>query len=365
MKTIFKSACLKKTIILWVLAMAAIWPVKSQDTLHMRNMRLMENYFVDKWPDWFELDSVNKCYRGSLSISGEWARDQAKEYAERMYTEDTLQVYGIAASVTTTLLFYPDMMEDALSHGWDTSHANTYDYWRLYEADADSLRHVGGEELWINPSWTPVSYYLDLDMYRGTSQFLIPILPMYERYFSSPIEVTDSFYVGRRFGPGMDVLVLGVCPIRLSPNDPDPPFPGQYGAAHFDWATVVGGDSVVIKKWRYIQKPLWPNYRLVFPILAPPDTTSSSGTDTTGVGVNTVLYRYTTVSPNPATGRVKVLSSFGLQHIEAYDAAGVRVYEGKAEGLSATLDVSSWPKGIYVLRITTGSGPTTKKLLVQ
>jgi hypothetical protein len=31
----------------------------------------------------------------------------------------------------------------------------------------------------------------------------------------------------------------------------------------------------------------------------------------------------------------------------------------------ATIDVASWKKGVYLLRIATGAGPTTKRLIVK
>jgi hypothetical protein len=60
-----------------------------------------------------------------------------------------------------------------------------------------------------------------------------------------------------------------------------------------------------------------------------------------------------------------VLSSFGLSHIEAYNAGGQKVYEAPASGLEAVIDVAPWPRGTYLLRITTPLGTVTKKLLVQ
>ena len=71
------------------------------------------------------------------------------------------------------------------------------------------------------------------------------------------------------------------------------------------------------------------------------------------------------VQPNPAVDEARVLSSFGLRGIEAYNAGGQKVYEGKAKGLEATLDVKGWPRGTYLLRITTPLGTVTKKLLEQ
>ena len=78
-----------------------------------------------------------------------------------------------------------------------------------------------------------------------------------------------------------------------------------------------------------------------------------------------MVYRYTAVSPNPATGRATVTSSFGLTQIEAFDEQGRLVQTLPASGLKASLDVSSWPRGTYLLRIHTPLGTTTKKLLVQ
>ena len=69
--------------------------------------------------------------------------------------------------------------------------------------------------------------------------------------------------------------------------------------------------------------------------------------------------------PNPAVDEARVLSSLGLRGIEAYNAGGQKVYEGKAKGLEATLDVKGWPRGTYLLRITTSMGTVTKKLLVE
>ncbi|MBP5546962.1 MAG: T9SS type A sorting domain-containing protein [Bacteroidales bacterium] len=54
-----------------------------------------------------------------------------------------------------------------------------------------------------------------------------------------------------------------------------------------------------------------------------------------------------------------------MTQIEAFDEQGRLVQTLPATGLKATLDVSSWPRGTYLLRILTPAGPTTKKLLVQ
>jgi hypothetical protein len=88
--------------------------------------------------------------------------------------------------------------------------------------------------------------------------------------------------------------------------------------------------------------------------------TSSVGMVTAGDEWHTTLY------PNPARGTVEIFSSQPLTHIEIVDALG-RVTDTRplAPQNTATLDVSSWPRGTYLLRIHTPLGTATKKLLVQ
>ena len=78
-----------------------------------------------------------------------------------------------------------------------------------------------------------------------------------------------------------------------------------------------------------------------------------------------LLKRYTSVQPNPATETAKVISSFGLTRIEAFNSAGDRVYDAPHTGLTATLDVSRWPAGTYILRLHTPAGTVGKKLIVR
>ena len=106
-------------------------------------------------------------------------------------------------------------------------------------------------------------------------------------------------------------------------------------------------------------------YLLIFPILTPnPDTTGTGG-DTLAVTQADMVGRYVSVQPNPAVDEARVLSSFGLERIEAYNAEGRLVFKQETTGLEATLDVKGWPRGTYLLSIQTPMGPVTKKLLVQ
>lgn len=87
--------------------------------------------------------------------------------------------------------------------------------------------------------------------------------------------------------------------------------------------------------------------------------TSSAGLPQTALADNIVL------TPNPASGRVDVTSGVELFRIEAYDDKGCLTETCNVSGHKATLDVSFWTSGTYLLRITTPMGTVTKKLLVQ
>ena len=108
----------------------------------------------------------------------------------------------------------------------------------------------------------------------------------------------------------------------------------------------------------------------IFPILTPPVDTTGQGGDTTAVDMVDGVGRYVSLSPNPAADRVQVLSSFGLKQVEAYNAEGRLVYADEAHGLSKTIDLktidlTAWPRGIYLVRVITPMGSTTKKLVLR
>lgn len=72
-----------------------------------------------------------------------------------------------------------------------------------------------------------------------------------------------------------------------------------------------------------------------------------------------------TLQPNPAATMVRVVSDVGLTWVEAYYIVGAKVADQVVAGNETTLNVSSWPVGTYLLRLTTPVGSVTKKLIVQ
>lgn len=64
------------------------------------------------------------------------------------------------------------------------------------------------------------------------------------------------------------------------------------------------------------------------------------------------------VFPNPTTGIVQV-SGENITEVEVMNQAGMEIYEGR----SNSIDLSRQPDGVYILKITTGKGVVTKKIM--
>ena len=77
------------------------------------------------------------------------------------------------------------------------------------------------------------------------------------------------------------------------------------------------------------------------------------------------LSRYVQLMPNPTSGSVVVMSSYGMEWVEVYDARGSKVYNSPANGTLTGFDVSSWVKGTYVVLVHTPAGTAAKRLVVQ
>lgn len=71
------------------------------------------------------------------------------------------------------------------------------------------------------------------------------------------------------------------------------------------------------------------------------------------------------VHPNPAHGRVQVLSSAPMKQIEIYDLLGHRLGSAAISGTQMVMDVQNLKPATYLLRIQTDEGLVTKKLVVN
>lgn len=284
----------------------------------------------------------------------------------RCITDDTLNVYGVAA-----LLANPK--EDGVCWWcvYDTAEASANAYLLLAVPSADSVVWVRQVE--VNPFFTPTAYFIDLSGgatppagYVGN----IYINRVVEQTFDSPYQVHDTFYVGKTIYGGIPVDIYdengnwrGSIPKHMEgllgsvylPKD-------VYDSAlyHFRYTLSTGQE---VTRWY-----LWGHnhIRIMYPMLLPPDSTIS---DTTAINPAQFVDRMVGISPNPTSGRVKVVSNFGITKIEVHDLSGTLIATplSKQDGsrhLSFTFNTDTWPTGTYVLRINTPMGVATKKLTV-
>ena len=144
-----------------------------------------------------------------------------------------------------------------------------------------------------------------------------------------------------------------------------------------------GSYDLYIRKVCNAQYGIATDWRLVdtFTLSVPADTaivdppTDTTDVDTTAAIPNShlsTLNTHLTIRPNPASDEVTLLSSYGITAVEAYNAAGTLVFSSRDSGSfhrlsdhALSLDLSSWPRGSYLLRIHTPAGTTTNKLIVQ
>lgn len=340
-----------KKIAITMLALLPAMAGWAQDTLRSP---FMENYFANSVPDpeHWDLDQVSQ--RG----------DRCGIVTKELVTgAQPLKVYGVAACMVTPLDLFQgcDTVEwwpEFLAEFRDTLTDECYEYLGIYLRDADSL--VPHREVMVHKKYDTPAFYVE----TGRSlNYCSPdfIYPIYEKYFDSAITVTDTFYVGvtqRSMQNPMGVQVydhlnfstLAYASQKLQEYHPAKYCWPQENNVHWEWPTRLSYDKL---------------FYLLFPILTPdPDAPEEPG-EPASVDERGLLDRYVGVQPNPATDEARVLSSFGMTRIEAFNGEGRCVLDRQVEGVEATLDVAPWPAGTYLLRVTTPVGTVTKKLLVR
>ena len=368
---------MKKNIIIAALLLLALGSVQAQDTLVSPLPR--SGYFYNTWVP--NTGGYAK-YRSLMAMNG---------YVQAIFfhTPDTLPVYGIAAALEAVKADGTDEWASSIVL-LDTTMKEVYEYLGLYKYEGDTLRTVS-DSLQVHMS-DSVSYYYRPDI--GNPMFAEDsFFHVYERYFDTPVMMTDTFLVGMTMRtswkrnppyntPKDTFYYRQVCWEGLRPGGlVDTNLMGMV-----KWYNEVF-DSVV---YQFISdnNRIWNRqdfagrYPLIFPILLPQDSMPDNPIDTTiidttiidtttidttsvGIGDVQLVGRYVSLLPNPATERVKVLSSFGLRRVEIYNAAGARVRQEELRGYTATLRVDDLPEGAYLLRIHTPAGNTTKKLIVR
>lgn len=332
-----------KKIVLIIFALAIGLGAAAQDTVS--GFILMDNYFY--YP--YQPNSEDSLYFTLGHDAGPFMKGES---AKAFYTADSICIIGIAAALH-------DVEMSQSMHYRDTTYEHSIEYLRIYETRWDTL--VALREAPFHMRHTPVSYYIDFgpENREIIHSYEPRIEAVYECMFEEPIMVCDTFLAGRSWYlnelfpvPGEsyqmqqapEIAQCDLCPNRLKPD-------------------IIPSQKTIVCMWSSISHRAYIRYSdcftLLFPIIREPDTND------VGVDRHDLAWRYTAVHPNPAVGSARVTSSFGLSLIEVYNTEGVLVHRQQASGLTATLDVSAWPSGTYILRINTGAGTVTKRLVVR
>ena len=348
-------------------------PIYAQDTLF--GILPKANCFYS------ELQSIAN--RNHYMGVGAWCHGWGGSYAFSKYSQDTLTVYGIVANMGTIRTQYGPIawkwdtmyVNYVLANGGDTTQVNSYEHLQLFEYTNDSLLTQIGDSLRVHVHDKP-SYYLATEPEQVCYNYTpTMIFPMFERYFSTPQVVCDTFFVGR------------TC-VMLSRYTTRDTFFNELNQVHtmeagfLDKECYEENNFIVVAEqyhptptstWK-IPPPLYYLVPMIFPIVVPPegyvaDSTQNGdtvGMDTVGMHSPSVLERGVAVMPNPAQGQAKILSNYGILSAAAYNMAGMEVWRQKAGGNPVCrIDVSRWPAGEYVLRVETALGVVTKKLVVK
>lgn len=326
---------MKKTLFLAIFFVMVYPAVAQLDTID----RPVSYWYTDFWPFETRGEDPNAAFHLA------WRAAPYCDMPKGFYTDTALTIYGVAAGFVPYTEPY-----GAVTDIIDTSYSDCERYLYVYRRVADIIypeRSALCNIFYMRPSYVLFLYNSsDNDDYLSHF-YIVKSTRMWEVYFDEPIVVNDTFY-------------LGVSQPRSSSHPFLVPtlytaYPGylSWPQSHDLFPTVVDQIERECSGWG----PLNDYERgilMIFPIITPKGS----------VGIEKTREPDIDISPNPASSRTKILS-FGSRifSVEAYRANGQHVGSFSANGNTAVLDVTGWTAGLYVLRIITSDGTTTRKLI--
>ena len=96
-----------------------------------------------------------------------------------------------------------------------------------------------------------------------------------------------------------------------------------------------------------------------------PEGTAPLPEQTSTESINVCVDRASRLQPNPASGSVRVESSYRIAEVELFSLDGRSLQRRAVDATGTTLDISQLPSGTYIVRIATTSGTAYKKLVVK
>lgn len=70
-----------------------------------------------------------------------------------------------------------------------------------------------------------------------------------------------------------------------------------------------------------------------------------------------------TVYPNPTSGKVRIEAE-GMRSVGVFNLIGQQIFHGQADGDEFEIDLSGYDAGVYLIRIETGNGAATKRVVL-
>lgn len=309
----------------------------------------------------------------------------------KKFEVDSGYVTGIAAFVFTLPEDEKDSFADsayrALQYSYvdDTAFNECYEYFGLYQRQrfqlqppynayySDSLKEIETAKMHVLD--TNVIGYFDRNPYIPPEIDFndARYIPIRAVYFEKAVRVEGEFWVGSTnhtrewyYNENTHVHQYYTWPLHY----PSIQCNGPSGTIFYDTLlTKTYFPQYDTTKWNYFYHAA---YLPIFPLFCELPVYPSHILDTVaGLSATVPVFSaadFVTLSPNPASTEVTVLSSTGFRQMRVYDIMGRPIYEvgGRNSEVgsqtSVVIPIAGWPNGIYTVHVDTPLGLAVKKL---
>ena len=311
-------------------------------------------------------DSVSSDAIIGWDLSGKTYMFNTFDIAQLFHANDSLQIIGVAgyicvkqkALIVNNYIGIADtsfnILEEQVLSDVLIKNGNIYPY---YELIFDNPVKVIGDFFVITDFARPHIYEKDGEMYYDSlyaakynwnvpmnyftlmdDQIIIPLIKSDKRCNPQSIMTSATFF-------------------RLIVTEDVPYSTFQTDWKDFRYVDTTGLDSNYAQSLLDYYATIEGVY--MFPLIGEDDD------DTVSSAVSIEVENYTYVFPNPASENIMVQSSFKIHGIEIFNEQGQKILTTNPNAYNTSIDVSSYPKGTYIVKIITKSGTASKKIIVQ
>lgn len=343
--------------------------VSAQDTLTRPPSYCMLHY----WPE--NMEDIDSMFFGVYCTPTTTANRNI-DVISVTTLEKTCTIYGVSVALYTptyiieTYGFNPAESDNNLPNIIDTSSEKVCERVRQYSRQGDSLyveREIkwcynehpadwffwtGYENNYSTPSWHNLIY---------ATHHLPSVMPMYDLYFDNPFpyDIGDTLYLGVSSYSIIEhdcfsLYTMPVYSIGLGFR------PWNLGI-HTDLkgGFAISYDTTGLHGY-YITPQVWASQSgntVIYPIVSPPPPPAPQ------ISIQPIEEVKVSLYPNPANDMVKITSSISMTGISVTSIDGRTIYNKPHAGKTTTMDIHSWPAGLYFITIATPAGNKVQKLL--